>query len=174
MAHWEDRDRPYLAITNVIYLEAGTIVECLNFPDRFLDTKNPYSKRMILQQVTVGEVYRKVDQSDIMRKHMANSIEQSFKALNLSLDKGIMQRFINHQIPQAEFQEETFVVPPGLYIVADIVPLRRGQENVLHTYKPGPDRPKLILRFRSGVYHPTNINQVTIVRNPGEFGKSSE
>jgi hypothetical protein len=122
---------------------------------------------MITRQVTVDLVYRKSENIEMMRKHISYVIEEAFSFFKLPLDKGIMTRFVNHQVPT--ISDEIFVVPAGLYIVADIVPLRRGQTNVLKTYKPAPDQPEMIVQFYSGMCHPTNIEHVRVIRNPADF-----
>ncbi|CAG5067943.1 hypothetical protein DYBT9623_00671 [Dyadobacter sp. CECT 9623] len=169
MAHWESDERGYLRITDVVFIEPDTLVECATFPARLLSGENPYSKRMILRQVRVGSEHRKSEKVDFIKKHIGAVIEGGFEFFKVPLDKGIMKRFIDHQIPTIE--EEIFVVPPGLYIITDIIPLRRGQQNVLKTYKPAEGETEHILHFYQGIYHPTNIKDIKVIKNPKEYRK---
>ncbi|MCF2501678.1 hypothetical protein [Dyadobacter chenhuakuii] len=166
MAHFE---RNYfgdceLRLDDVVFLENGMIVDCLDCPAYIQANESPYSDKMTCQRVAIGKNYERQVKLELIRQSIFTTIKESFSFFRLQLDHDLANRYIRHQVP--EFDESPFFVPQGLYVVIGISKYLRGYVITCTTYKPNENRPKLTIRFHQSVLHETNIERLKVIKNP--------
>jgi hypothetical protein len=171
MAHFE---RNYfgdseIRLDDVVFLEDGMIVDCLNCPAYLQSHQDPYSTAKGTQRITIGKQYERHVKLEVIRRSLFTTIKESFDFFRVRLDHDLAQRYIRHQVP--DFDESPFCVPQGLYVVSGMGKYLRGHVVTCTTYKPSEYRPELHVSFYQGVVHETNIERLRVIKNPESFAE---
>ncbi|MCE7064016.1 hypothetical protein [Dyadobacter sp. CY326] len=169
MGHWE---RNYfgdseIRLDDVVFLENGMTVDCLDCPTYVQQYTNPYSTAKTTRRVKIGATYDRQVKLEVIRNTIFTSIKASFDFFLIRLDEDLARRYIRYQIP--EFDESPFSVPQGLYIVSGMSKYLRGHVITCTTYKPSEHRPKFNVRFHQGISHETNIERLRVIKDPENF-----
>jgi hypothetical protein len=169
MAHWERNyyGESQLKLKDVVFIEKGMVVECLDCPAFIQKHENPYSTRTGTLQITIGEQYQRQIKLETIRGHIVSAIEQTFEFFQIPFDKDLAFRYVRHEVP--DFDELPFCVPEGLYVICDMKSHIRGQLVTCRTYKPSEDHPEFTVCFYQGIHHPTNIERLRVIVDPENF-----
>jgi len=171
MAHFERDDFGDIEILlgDVVFLESGMIVDCLDCPAYLQSHQDPYSTAMTTQRVTVGKNYERHVKLEVIRRSLFTTLKESFDFFRVRLDHDLAHRYIKHQVP--DFDESPFCVPQGLYVVDGISKYLRGHAIICTTYKAAEDRHRLHLLFYKDISHQTSIERLRVIKNPESFGE---
>jgi hypothetical protein len=169
MSHFERNyfGESQIRVDDVVFLENGMVVECLDCPVYVQKLSNPYSNQTSTHRITIGEKYDRQVNLEMIRHTIFTHIEHSFAFFFVPFDADLAKRYVKYQIP--EFDETPFVVPQGLYIVCGMKKYLRGQVVTCKTYKAGENRPEFIVCFYQGIHHPTNIERLRVITDPESF-----
>lgn len=169
MGHWE---RNYfgdseLRLDDVVFLENGMAVDCLNCPSYVLRYENPYSTAKRTIRVKIGMKYDRQIKLEDIRTGIFTTVKSSFDFFKVPFDFDLARRYIRYQVP--DFNESPFCVPEGLYIISGMSKYLRGYVVTCTTYKPSEHRPKLDVCFHQGISHETNIERLRVITDPENF-----
>jgi hypothetical protein len=156
-----------IRLDDVVLLENGMVVDCLDSPAYLLAHESPYSDKRTTLRATIGKTYERQIKLELIRRSIFTTIKESCIFFRIQLDQDLAHRYIKHQIP--DFDESPFCVPQGLYIVSGMSKHLRGHAITCTTYKPSEQRPILHVRFYQGISHETNIERLRVIKNPESF-----
>ncbi|UTM21797.1 hypothetical protein [Dyadobacter chenhuakuii] len=161
------RDDRYLKIGDVILMEPGTPVLCADCPKYLDENASPYAQGTFDSVIKIDIPLERRISLNTIRKALSDQIKGLFEYYNIPLDESIMKRFIAHQVPV--LQNQTFIVPAGLYQITDIEMRPRCQKIMLSSYKPAVGNATYKIYVYQGGFHKTHSDTMKVVVDPDSF-----
>lgn len=156
-----------IRIDDVVFLENGMVVDCMDCPSYIEKYESPYSTAKVISRITIGQNYERQVKLETIRNGIFITIRESFHFFRVPFDTDLAHRYLRYQVP--DFNESPFCVPQGLYIVSGMRKYLRGHVITCTTYKPGENREKYRVSFYQGVLHETNIERLRVITDPESF-----
>lgn len=119
---------------DIIQFDKGFPVMCPEIPAYYFKANHPLDERPALGRLNIGEPKSAASSVKALRDEITALIKFSFAYTKTPVDSGILERFINHQVP--DINREPFIIPPGLYIVTSVSDGGLNSNVYCETYQP--------------------------------------
>lgn len=147
---------------DVILLTKGMTVMYPTLPVWFFKDYHPYSTETTDAIMTVGEVRKRRSTIHTLQEDLKKMFRFALAYHRVPYDDAVLTRYVNYLIPPTK--NDTFVIPPGEYLVTDVQRKERERKVFCQTFDPFGNSPMIKLYFyQNSGYHATE-DKVKVVR----------